>query len=269
MNGGTNVKYRHAVLAASLLTAAGLAGADETTFCNAYITTLPYTITMQGHYCFDRNLSTAMTSGNAITINSDFVVVDLNNFKLGGGSAGLGTDTTGIYANNHRNITVRDGNIRGFKYGIFLSGSSTTSGGHLVENNVLDGNTYYGAYVYGDSSVIRNNTVVNTGGASSNPSYMTGIFGYGAGTSGLTSIRDNVISNTFNTGSGYVARGIFNFGGVADHNLVRAGAVTNGAAIGIQYGFCRDNTVLDTTSGGWGLDCTQIGPSGSNYTNNP
>src|SRR5438876_3313560 len=138
MNGGTNVKYRHAVLAASLLTAAGLAGADETTFCNAYITTLPYTITMQGHYCFDRNLSTAMTSGNAITINSDFVVVDLNNFKLGGGAAGLGTTTIGIHSDSHRNITIRNGNIRGFLVGIeFLGGSS--AGGNVIENNVLDG----------------------------------------------------------------------------------------------------------------------------------
>src|SRR5207237_1761864 len=96
-----------------LARAATPADADDTTFCNPFITTLPYTISTQVHYCFDRNLSTAITTGNAITINSDFVVVDLNNFKLGGGSAGLGTNTNGIYATAHRNITIRNGNIRG------------------------------------------------------------------------------------------------------------------------------------------------------------
>src|SRR3954467_15509720 len=99
---------------AAVMTLAGTAGADETTFCNQFITTLPYTISVQGHYCFDRNLTTAITTGHAITINSDFVVVDLNNFKLGGGSAGLGTNADGIFASNHRNITIRNGNIRGF-----------------------------------------------------------------------------------------------------------------------------------------------------------
>ena len=251
-----------------LAVAATAAYADETTFCNAYITTLPYTISVQGHYCLNRNLSTAMTSGNAITINSDFVVLDLNNFKLGGGSAGLGTNTIGIYANSHRNLTVRNGNIRGFYIGIYLTGSSTTSGGHLVENNILDGNTYYGAYVNGDSFVVRNNTVVNTGGVPAS-SWVTGIYGYSYA---LASIRDNVVSNTFNTGTGSMARGIFLNEGVADHNLVRAGAVTSGYAIGINgdvAAFCRDNTALDNTSS-WGYPgCTQIGPAGSNYTNNP
>ena len=100
--------------------------ADETTFCNAFITSLPYTITTQGHYCFNRNLSTAITAGAAITINSDFVVLDLNNFKPGGGSAGPATTATGVYASNRSNITIRNGNIRGFAFGISLDATSNT-----------------------------------------------------------------------------------------------------------------------------------------------
>jgi len=38
-----------------------------------------------------------MTSGNAITIATNNVVLDLNSFKLGGLSAGLGTNANGIY----------------------------------------------------------------------------------------------------------------------------------------------------------------------------
>src|SRR5438552_7265629 len=128
--------------------------ADETTFCNFFITTLPYVISTQGHYCFDRNLSTAITTGNAITINSDFVLIDLNNFKLGGGSAGLGTTANGIASTNHSNITIRGGNIRGFRYGINITG---TGANHVIEDNVLDGNTQYGISALGVNVVARNN----------------------------------------------------------------------------------------------------------------
>src|SRR6266545_2890279 len=138
---------------ACLMGLAGTAAADETTFCNAFVTSLPYTIITQGHYCFNKNLSTAITTGAAITINVDFVVLDLNNFKLGGGAAGLDTDAVGVRSDNHRNITVRNGNIRGFKYGIWLGG--TAAGNLLVENNVLDGNTHRGVQTDGDSAVIR------------------------------------------------------------------------------------------------------------------
>ena len=60
------------VLILGLTLGAAPAGA-ETTICTV-ISSLPYTISAQGSYCLDRNLSTAMTTGAAITINIDFVV---------------------------------------------------------------------------------------------------------------------------------------------------------------------------------------------------
>jgi hypothetical protein len=157
---------RGLMAATALVLASGVARADETTFCNAYITSLPYTITTQGHYCFNRNLSTAQTTGAAITINTDFVVLDLNNFKLGGGSAGLATAAIGVLATDHSNITVRNGNIRGFAIAIKLYGTTAAqSVNHLVENNVLDGNTSTGVWIHGSNSVIRNNQILNTGGS--------------------------------------------------------------------------------------------------------
>jgi hypothetical protein len=232
---------------AVLIGAAGTAAADETTFCNFFITSLPYTISAQGHYCFTQNLSTAITNGNAITINSDFVVLDLNNFKLGGGSAGLSTQTVGIRSTGHRNITVRNGNIRGFKFGIFIAGTSTTSGGHLIENNLLDGNTLMGSGTSGDTVVVRNNTVTNTGGSTTSPSNPTGIYAYGYQ---LSSVRDNVVANTFSVAPGFGATGIGSgYYLVADHNLVRMGNVAAGNKNGIDAGVCRANTVLNATAG--------------------
>ncbi|HLQ22236.1 MAG TPA: hypothetical protein VK132_03475 [Gemmatimonadales bacterium] len=244
------------IVLAALMGLAGTAAADETTFCNFFITTLPYTITTQGHYCFNVNLSTAITTGNAITINSDFVVVDLNNFKLGGGSAGLATNAIGISSVAHRNITIRNGNIRGFKYGISLTGSG---GGHLIENNVLDGNTYYGVRAIGDLVVVRNNIVSNTGGTTTSTTWTYGI--YADGTVNL--VRDNVIANTFSTN---VAYGTYGIGArVTDHNLVKMGAHTAGNAVGMWANQCRDNTVLSNTTGN-AFNCTQIG---TNFTDTP
>jgi hypothetical protein len=142
----------------------------ETTICTV-ISVLPYTISAQGSYCLDRNLSTAMTTGAAITINTDFVVLDLNGFKVGGGSGGPGTQTSGVFAQNHKNITVKNGNIRGFLRGVYLkdtSGTFTSSQGHLVEDVRADQNTFAGIVVEGRGNVVRNNQVVDTTGTTVN-----------------------------------------------------------------------------------------------------
>ena len=261
---------RHTALLvlAGLVGLAGTARADETTFCNFFITTLPYTIAAQGHYCFDRNLSTAITTGNAITVAVDFVVIDLNNFKLGGGSAGPTTQAVGIFADNRRNITIRNGNIRGFKRGILLRNTlspTTVAGGHVIENNVLDGNTYVGVEAYGDLIVARNNIVANTGGSTVGWSY--GIYLGTNGTRPVATARDNVIQNVFNTVTpGGTSVGIYAATNV-DHNLIRMGTTAGtGSMYGIWSNVCRDNTVLDSSPATKAFGCTQVG---ANYTNNP
>jgi len=220
---------------------AGTAAADETTFCNTFITSLPFTIVTQGHYCFNRNLSTAITTGSAITINTDFVVLDLNNFKMGGGSAGLGTDTAGISAFNHSNITIRNGNIRGFRRGIRIVGGSN----HVIENNVLDGNTQYGVFfddsVEATGVVVRNNLISNTGGSTIGD-YPYGIYDWSSGTAGRGNIaRDNVVSNVFSATDTVVGINMRQ----TDHNLINLG--TGNDRWGTAGSFNRDNTVLNAT----------------------
>src|SRR5450756_2016927 len=82
----------------------------ETVNCTA-ITALPAVITVQGIYCFTGDLTTAMTIGSAIDIQTNNVVLDLNGFKLGGLAAGPGTLASGIFANNRQNITIRNGTV--------------------------------------------------------------------------------------------------------------------------------------------------------------
>jgi Subtilase family/Calx-beta domain/Peptidase inhibitor I9 len=164
---------------------------------------LPFTITTQGRYCLERNLSTAIASGNAITIESDFVTVDLRGFKIGGGSAGPGTQANGIYARNRRNLTIRNGNVRGFLRAVFLeddSGTLTASQGHLVQALRADENTRAGIEVQGRGNVVERNQVSATTG--------TAAFGPDADTFGirvagaLARVRDNDVTDTLPVGAG-------------------------------------------------------------------
>jgi hypothetical protein len=167
------------------------------------ITSLPYTITVQGSYCLIRNLSTPIATGAAITINADFVVLDLKGFKIGGGAAGPGTQTSGVYALNRKNITIKNGNIRGFLSAVLLeddSGTFTVSQGHVIQNLRADENTHAGIHVQGRGTIIRGNQVVTTGGST--------VFGvdadaYGIRTEGAeVRILNNDVTDTDPTGIG-------------------------------------------------------------------
>jgi hypothetical protein len=235
------------------------AHADETTFCNTYITSLPYTIRTQGHYCFNTNLSTAMTTGAAIEISVDHVVLDLNNFKLGGGSAGLATEAVGIYVNNHSNLTIRGGNIRGFAKGILIEGTTNTSSTNIViENNVLGDNTMAAIAFMARAVTVRNNTIYNTGGSTVTPNPMcdatfaittthrcTGLIDFAAS----AVIVDNTIMDTFPpanlTETFVISAGSTSGSIVANNRLVNSTGTGLRSALVINSfvgGVCRDNT---------------------------
>jgi len=131
--------------------------------CNNFIDTVPATVNSQGVWCLRHDVNTALTGGAAINVQANNVTIDCNNFKLGGLSAGAATSAWGIQATDRLNTTVRHCNIRGFAEGIYFTGAS--GGGHVVEDNRFDGNTYTSIYVEGDGSVVRRNAVHDTGGS--------------------------------------------------------------------------------------------------------
>ena len=152
------------VLVTSLgLAAAGPAQAETWHACSGFIDALPATITTQGTWCLRGDLSTTLASGEAITIAANNVTIDCNDYKIGGLGAGAATAATGIHTSGRLNATVRNCHVRGFLVGIELVGAS--AGGHLVEDNRLDFNTYRAIRVYGDGSTVRRNLVFDTGGS--------------------------------------------------------------------------------------------------------
>ena len=229
------------VLLAWFLTA--VPASAETVNCTA-ITALPAVITVQGIYCFTGDLSTAITSGIAIDIQTNNVILDLNGFKLGGLAAGLGTQAIGIHASDRQNITIKNGTIRGFFKGIFLDDSGPSQG-HVVEDIRADQNTSEGMEVRGSGNIIRTNQVVATGGSTvfAGDVSAVGIFVTGTGPRVL---NNNVITVT-KQGSG-VAWGILL--SPANGGLVVNNRIT-GADRGIEYftstGKYRDNITSGVT----------------------
>jgi parallel beta-helix repeat protein len=217
----------------------------ETTNCTA-ITSVPYTISVPGIYCLTGNLETAMTSGNAITINVNNVVIDLNGRKLGGGSAGPGTNAYGIYAYQRKNITIKNGTIRGFQAGVVLHGDSpyTTSQGHVIEDIRSDMNTAYGIVVEGRGNIIRNNQVVDTGG-STLANYAYGIRTFGPGSRVLNNdVYETKEQSAANAYGIYVGIGD---GSVVLNNRIGNQAFGTGSSYGIYIGSSNNGIVKSNT----------------------
>src|SRR6266852_2388184 len=103
-----HITTRSAVLLALLVFVGTALARAETVNCTP-ITSLPFVITVQGVYCFTGDLTAALTADNAIDIQTNNVVLDLNGFKLDDLAAGLGTHAYGIHALNRQNITIKTG----------------------------------------------------------------------------------------------------------------------------------------------------------------
>lgn len=177
--------------AALAMAAAGSVARAEVQDCTE-ITALPAVIAQQGVHCLKADLSTTAASGNAITVNANNVIIEMNGYKLGGLGGGPTTVARGIYALDRQNVTIRNGAIRGFQYGIFLDASGAgKSGGHVVEDTRIEGARNGGVLIEGSNVIVRNNFVFNTGsvGQTSNA---IGIQVFG-GTD--TAILGNVVTN--------------------------------------------------------------------------
>jgi hypothetical protein len=200
------MKRHLAVVALAACSAVAIPAFAETTECTV-ISTLPATISAPGVYCLKSDLMTAITSGNAITINSNFVTLDLNGWRLGGGAAGTATAAQGVHALDRRGLSIKNGSIKGFRIGIFLEGVSGTT--NIVEGVRADGNTAMGLYVQSGDSIIRSNQVTNTGGST------FGTFGnaYGIISSGSGNrILNNDVSGVVASEVDAAAAGIYSSG---------------------------------------------------------
>ncbi|QSX79706.1 right-handed parallel beta-helix repeat-containing protein [Agrilutibacter solisilvae] len=156
----TNAFARSIALFACATLPLAAAAAESLDSCTGFVDALPATISAPGIWCLRSNLSTAITSGAAVTVAANDVVIDCNDLKIGGMAAGPASMAVGIFANERTsNITVRHCSLRGFHTGINLSGQR-----HLVEDNRLDQNLVAGIATTGADHRVRRNDVFDTGG---------------------------------------------------------------------------------------------------------
>ncbi|HEY0661044.1 MAG TPA: hypothetical protein VGD21_06980, partial [Lysobacter sp.] len=244
-----------------LLTSVPAHAAKSYDNCTGFIDSVPASISTQGTWCLRRDVSTGLTDASAISIQTNNVTIDCNDFKIGGLAAGSGTTSIGISAAGKYNLTVRNCNVRGFGTGIMLLGLSDAGGGHVVEDNRLDGNTSIGIEVVGDGSVVRRNLVRDTGGS-------TVIVGAAQGihVRNDVDVIDNTISGLLPapnaSGDGYPIGilNVDNLSGSISNNRVRGlMPLGNGYAAGIHSEGNRAITVRDNeligSGNGYGLLC--------------
>jgi hypothetical protein len=190
-----------ALLSASLFATHPARAAESYDNCVGTVSSLPATISTQGVWCLKKDLSTNIASGDAITIATNNVTIDCNDFKLGGLAAGTASQAIGIDAVNRQNASIRHCGIRGFYIGIDLHGGG---GGHMVEDNRLDNNLHTGIYVDGDTSVVRRNRIYDTGGSTGSDTSI--------GIDARAVIADNIVSGLFADQSDGVLQGIVSSG---------------------------------------------------------
>jgi hypothetical protein len=225
----------HGVAVGWLLLASGMAEAGPA--CTP-VASLPYEITAAGRYCLVADLSYPDISGAAIRVSTDDVTLDLGPFTLRG-TAGAGTFAWGVFAENRRGITIENGIVRGFLYGVLLADDQAhdweLGGGHLVRNVRFLGNYFRGVRAEGRGVTVEGNTIADTGGTTiyGPGNYAFGIEMYGAGGQALR----NVIDRTF-AGVGGEAVGI---------------SISNSGAGTIVEGNTISNDALSTHYGSFGV----------------
>lgn len=214
--------------------------------CTA-ITYAPYNIIEEGIYCFSGNLAVSITTGNAITIEVDNVVIDLNGWSLDGLIPRKGV---GIYAYQRKNITIRNGTIRGFQRGVWLKDDDPfiISQGHLVEDVRADKCAFAALQIEGSDNIARRNQVVDT--------INTG-FAYGISIRGPRGrALNNDIGNTATEGP-FKARGLYFFkahGSFAEGNRIADHSSVGGSTFGLSIEtsddvLVRSNSIINADNG--------------------
>jgi hypothetical protein len=220
----------------------------ETINCTAMI--LPTTITAPGIYCLT---AAANVAGNAIMIASDDVVIDLNGHAITGNGGGVGIQST---AENR--ITVRNGTVRRFGYGIAL-GNAGTGDSLVVEHMRVEESNGTGIQVIGRAGVVRHNKLINNGGTPG-PGARYGINVSGPG----SHVHDNEVVDTGIGAPGEVdgIRVAFAAGSVVQRNVVSNSAAAGAFSRGILFMRATQSAAVDNRVNGFASGIAFSGSSG-------
>lgn len=238
-----------ALLVAVFTLTSALHAQDSESKLGTPVTSLPFNITAPGVYSVNTELpTTTMQSGAAITISADNVTLELNGHNISNTNASNAAE--GIYAYDHKNVTVHNGAVRGFWIGVDFPSSVTDgskSSAHKVEGIAVDGSTWFGIRVYGSGNVVRRCQVTNSGGSTAGDNNGYGII-VQTGSGNL--VTDNEVTGVKAANSSHASYGICLLGGTGAFVLNNRVAQTG---TGIYYdggtsGKYRDNLASDSVT---------------------
>ena len=155
------------VIVSTILLSAGLVLAQDGFYVIAgsgkagtQINSVPYIITSPGLYCLAQNLTYSPTSGNAITVNSSDVTLDLMGYCLTGPGNSSGSNEGIRIQNGSSNVEVRNGSIKSFgDTGIY---AETCTGVRVIVVRVRDTGAT-GIWLSGNDHVVAGCSVMNAG----------------------------------------------------------------------------------------------------------
>jgi hypothetical protein len=220
------------------------------------IVAFPVNITGPGVYCLSfKYIDFPLAQGALITINADDVVLDLNGATLDGTPTKRGAFSYGVRAFNRKNVTVRNGTIKGFNYAVHLMyitgepGDPRPSVGWVVENIRAIRSRTGGIHVVGHDSEIRGNYVAHTG-FSNDPGVVSNTWAIYAAGWGVRILDNDVLNTRPNGSSGGEAYAIYLAGCreaiVANNRITDASFGIYGFGPLASWGKYRDNVTINT-----------------------
>jgi hypothetical protein len=213
------------------------------------ITSLPYTITAQGSYIINQNLT---STSNGIVVKANNVTIDLNGYNIAGSNTGT---HYGVYIQGRSNVEIRNGTIRNFgAHGIYEENISTDS--HRVINVRAVKNKGYGIYLYGSNHMVKDCTVANNG--------ISGISIHGQGSAIIGNLAFSNVGTGIGTGNG--STGIGNIAYSNGGSGISAGfgsTIKNNTTYYNQY-YGIDLNVYNLVDGNTAFDNNQSGGSSTN-----
>jgi Right handed beta helix region len=119
------------------------------------ITSLPFTIATSGNYYLPANLVFTSPAGAAIVITASEVYLDLNGRTL---SSNVGTGfNVGVFVFNQIDVTIQNGDIDGFFYGVYFAPDTKDNNAKNVVDNVrFNGDGIGVISVSGQSNWVKN-----------------------------------------------------------------------------------------------------------------
>ncbi len=167
------------------------------------ISSVPISITSSGSYCLTENLIYSETTGTAITINANDVVLDLDGWSIRGrhhGRISLAGGVSKAISVTGNAIIIKNGNVSGFNQAISISGSSGNAQPVIIKDIHFFDNTWWAINVKGENVLIKNNKITVDGRLDTNNSDYAAsgiILSCNSNTGRGNRISGNTITNIF------------------------------------------------------------------------